>query len=73
LQENLAVLALTCLRLAAGTGTRRLMVKSCVQMLHEARANGLREMKSTDMERLIGGVREELTNKVQDEVATEGE
>lgn len=71
--SNLSVLAGACLRDTMGTGTRRLMVKSCVQMLRDARESGLHPLTEESVERLLAGVTEELREEETAQVAGEGE
>ncbi len=56
-----------------GTGTRRLMVKSCVQMLRNARDSELQPLTEESVERLLAGVAEDLRTEEAARVAGEGE
>jgi len=73
LDKNLKIVATACIQRSMETGARRLMVKTCVQMLNEARDNGLAPLNSEDAERLMDGVREELRETDATRVNTEGE
>ncbi len=70
---NLKVLAATCIQRSMETGARRAMVKICVQMLNEARENGLTALTAQTAERLMEGVREDVREQDAKQVDTEGE
>jgi P-loop Domain of unknown function (DUF2791) len=70
---NLRVLAGACIQRSMETGARRLMVKTCVQMLYDARENGFTALAPDGAERLMEGVREELRQVDSKRVSTEGE
>ena len=73
LDQNLRVLAASCIQRTMETGARRLMVKTCVQMLHEARDGRLNALTAEAAERLMEGVSEELGRTDARQVNAEGE
>lgn len=60
LERNLQIVAEQVLRRTMGTGTRRLMVKSWVQLLQGVRENGLEPMSSQDVDQLMEGAKQEI-------------
>ncbi len=73
LDKNLRVLGSACIQRSMETGARRLMVKTCVQMLNEGRDSGLAPLTPESAERMMEGVREELRETDATQVSTEGE
>jgi hypothetical protein len=73
LNANLKILAATCLQRSMETGARRLMVKTCVQMLNEGRDSGFTPLTPQITERMMEGVREELRGADAEKVGVEGE
>lgn len=73
IDENLKILASVCIQRSMETGARRLMVKTCVQMLNDGRISGLVPLTAESAERMMEGVREELRQTDAVHVNTEGE
>jgi hypothetical protein len=70
---NLKVLAAVSIQRSMETGARRLMVKTCVQMLNDGRDNCLTALTAEAAERLMEGVREDVREQDARQVDTEGE
>jgi hypothetical protein len=73
LAGNLKILATACIQRSMETGTRRLMVKTCVQMLNTGRDNGFMPLTLEAADRMMEGVREELRGTDATKVGAEGE
>ncbi|MBM4092901.1 MAG: hypothetical protein FJ276_26360 [Planctomycetes bacterium] len=73
LQHNLNVLATETIRNTGGTGTRRLMVRSCVQHLNNMLTDGVATLNQDGAQALVGGMSEELRSSERAEVEAEGE
>ncbi len=73
LDRNLMELSTAAIQETMGTGTRRLFVKSCVQMLKNARENGIAELDATAVQRLLAGVSDELRGADAADTANAGE
>ena len=73
LDRNLRTLAAASIMRSGGTGARRLMVRTSVQMLHDLREKGLRVLTAEDAERLMENAKEELGAADATQVNTEGE
>ena len=73
LGNNLKVVAEQVLKQTMGTGTRRLLVKAWVQVLQEARENGLRPLSPEQLEQLMEGARQELEAADAETLVAKGE
>ena len=71
--KNLQLIAAAAIRDTAGTGTRRLLVKTWVQALGDFRANGTVELSETQATELTAGSSEELRQAEQATVNEQGE
>jgi hypothetical protein len=71
--RSLTQLATAAIQQTMGTGTRRLFVKSCVQMFSNARENGFAELDAAAVERILAGVSDELRGADATETANAGE
>lgn len=72
-ETSFALLARACLAETMGTGARRLLVKSAVQLLDQYRDEGVFTLDKARAERIVRGVGEELTTAEAAEVNDEGE
>jgi hypothetical protein len=74
LRKSVGVVAQETLRQTmVGSGTRRLMVKTWVQVLHEYRDNGIREISAEEAERIMEGAKLQLDDAEAETVNSEGE
>jgi hypothetical protein len=73
LEHNLPLVATAAIRDTGGTGTRRLMVRTWVQLLTNFRLDEPRKLTAEDVEALIAGATEELRGAEAEIVAQEGE
>ncbi len=73
LDENFRRLATAAILETAGTGTRRLFVKTCVQMLSNARKRGFERLDAAGVEKLLAGASDELRGSEAAAVAQAGE
>lgn len=71
--NNLKVVAEQVLKQTMGTGTRRLLVKAWVQVLQEARENGLRPLSPEQLEQLMEGARQEIEAADAETLVAKGE
>ena len=73
LDGNLRQLANAAIQQTMGTGTRRLFVKSCVQMLRDTRERGFEPLDAVGVEKLLAGVSDELRGSEAAATAQAGE
>lgn len=73
LEKNLKVVAHQVLKQTMGTGTRRLMVKTWVQILQQAREEGLKLLSSEQVDHLMAGARQQLDAADADTLVAKGE
>lgn len=73
LPKNLHLVADAVLRDSMGTGSRRLLVKSWVQLLNDVRINGMRKLTPDEADALITGASEDLSAAEVADVEAEGE
>jgi hypothetical protein len=73
LDKNLRVLASACIQRSMETGARRLMVKTCVQMLSELRDGGFAPLTQEGAERLLEGARDEGREGYAIQISGQGE
>ena len=73
LAGNLKILSTACIQRSMESGARRLMVKTCVQMLNEGRESGFVILTPQATERMMEGIKEELRGSDATQVGSEGE
>jgi hypothetical protein len=73
LRENSRLIATAAIQKSGGTGTRRLLVRSWVQHLHDAKFNGLPRLDRDAAEAIIDGASEQLRVAEAAGVEDEGE
>jgi hypothetical protein len=73
LENSLKLIANAAIQQTMGTGTRRLFVKTCVQMLHNFRSNGISELDAASVEQMLAGVNGELTAAEAQSTTSQGE
>jgi hypothetical protein len=73
IKANLALVAEQVLRRTMGTGTRRLMVKTWVQVLKDARDGGPKPLTPEQVDQVMDGVRQELDAADAERLVAKGE
>ncbi len=73
LAKNRKVVAEEVLKRTMGTGTRRLLVKTWVQVLQEARETGLKPLTQEQVEQLMEGAKEQLEASDAEVLVAKGE
>lgn len=73
IEKNLKVVAEAVLKQTMGTGTRRLMVKTWVQILKQGRETGLQALSPEQVEQLMEGARQELEAADAEAAVAKGE
>jgi hypothetical protein len=73
IDKNLKFLAQQVLKRTMGTGTRRLMAKSTVQVFEQARESGLRPLTVENCEQLLDGAKQQLEAADAETAVSQGE
>ena len=73
MEHNLPLVAAAAIRETGGTGTRRLMVRTCVQLLNDFRLDAPKRLTAEDIESLVAGASEQLRAVEAETVEQEGE
>lgn len=73
LEHNLPLVAAAAIRDTGGTGTRRLMVRTWVQLLNDFRLDGPKKLTAEEVEALVAGASEQLRDVEAEAVEQEGE
>jgi len=73
LSSNLTMVAGLALKRTMGTGTRRLLVRTWVQVLQEGRDTGFPPLSGEEVERALDGANDQLDSLDASVVASEGE
>lgn len=73
LEKNLSLVAEQVLRQTMGSGTRRLMVKSWVQVLQQSREEGVSILSADQVDQLMQGARQQLESADAETLVAKGE
>ena len=73
LEHNLPLVATAAIRDTGGTGTRRIMVRTWVQLLNDCRLDNPRKLTPDEVEAMVSGASEQLREVEAEVVEQEGE